>query len=226
MVVLRRMSSDRLAPRRPRYTAEMIAQRIRARRPWRRGMAAIALVVTLAAMASLSVATPRAGADGARFVLLADVRTTDLTLGTAITAALRAALQTAPDVKVLGEAHARETMRLMRQPATARLIGPLALDVAQRLGVHLVVTASVVPVGDGAQIVMQVIDVSSGIALATIIERAAGPADMISAVVRVASKVRARVSGGPVPDPLPPLPAITTPPGPPISAGGISAARP
>lgn len=225
MVVLRRMSSDQRAPRRPRHTAEMIAQRIRARRPWRRGIAAIVLVAALAAMATMSVATERAGADAQRFVLLGDVRTTDLTLGMAISEALRAELQAAPDVKVLGEGRARETLRLMRQPDTARLIGPLALDVAQRLGVALVVTGSVVPVGAGAQIVTQVIDVASGTALATIIERAAGPEDMVPAVVRMASKLRPRVSGARVPDSPPPFPAITPIPGPPISPGGISAAR-
>lgn len=222
MVVLRRMSSDQRAPSRPRHTAEMIAQRIRARRPWRRGIAAIVLVATLAVVSTMSVATPRAGADAPRLVLVGDVRTTDLTLGTAISEALRAGLHAAPDVKVLGDARARETLRLMGQPDTARLIGPLAIDVAQRLSVALVVTASIVPLGGGgAQIVTQVIDVSSGIALATITERPASPGDIGPAMARVASKLRARVSGAGVPNSLPPLPAIATSPGPPVLPRGI-----
>jgi hypothetical protein len=221
MIVLRRMSSDQPAPRRPRHTAEMIAQRIRARRPWRRAIAAIVLVATLVVMSTMSVATPRSGADAPRLVLLGDVRTTDPTLGLAISEALRAALHAAPDVNVLGDARARETVRLMGQPDTARLIGPLAIDVAQRLSVALVVTASIVPLGGGAQIVTQVIDVSSGIALATITERPASPGDIAPAMARVASKLRERVSGARVPDSVPPFPAVTTSPGPPVLARGI-----
>jgi hypothetical protein len=221
MVVLKRMSSDQRAPRRPRYTAEMIAQRIRARRPWRRGIAAIVLVATLAVMSTMSVATPRSGADAPRLLLLGDVRTTDPTLGIAISEALRAGLRAAPDVEVLGDAHAREILRLMGQPDTARLIGPLAIDVAQRLSVALVVTASIVPLGGGAQIVTQVIEVSSGIALATITERPASPGDIVPAMARVASKLRARVSRAGVPNSLPPFPAIAASPGPLVLPRGI-----
>lgn len=142
-------------------------------------------------------------------VVLGTIRGADDGLTLAVREALAAELEAAPDVTVLGGGGVRETLRLMEIPEDAPITPDVAMEVAQRRGVRLVVTGSVDAVGEGLQLTAWVHDAASGEALAAFTQRPDRLREVLPAVARLASDLREAVTGVRVAT-TPALPAVST----------------
>jgi DNA-binding SARP family transcriptional activator len=194
--------------------AAAAAARVRqARRRMPRAATWIGAIGLAAGLIVAAVAYRTGTADGAapvRHLLLAELELTgtDAGLGLAVREALRAELESDPAIRLVPESRVRETLALMRQTGSP-VTGPIALAIAQRQGVSLVVSGSVGPLGTGAQVLLQLRDARTEEVLATIVERPLREEDVIPAVARAAAGLRRTVSGARVETALP-LPAATT----------------
>jgi DNA-binding SARP family transcriptional activator len=127
-------------------------------------------------------------------ILLASVASPDTALGLAVREAFRAELEQTRNIRVLGDVVAAHTLELMRLSPSTRVDEQRALEVAHRRGIPFVVSASVHPIGSGAQIVARIIDVAGERTVATVTRRPRGENEVLAAVAEMASELRARVS--------------------------------
>lgn len=181
-------------------------------RPWGQAQLGIgaAVLLLLAAVVILHVARgSRPSATIARTVVLAELLSPDSTLALAVREALRAELESDPGIRVLGDAGMRETLELMKLPTDAAVTNEVAVGIAQRRGIPLVVAGSVTPLGSGVQIVAELVDAPRDSTRLTLFERPASEDDVIPAVTRLARRLRQKVAGT-SPDSLPALPQVTT----------------
>ncbi len=178
---------------------------------WRVGMfVAIALTfASAAAIATRASSDAPTHSDGSRLVVLGAITGPDEVLAGAVREALRAELEAAPDVRVVGESGMRETLRLMTLPTDTPITAPIAVEIAERRGAPLAIVGSVSPLGTGALLVVQLVETRSGLVLVTRVERPANDRAVIPSVTRLAAALRASVTGSAT-APMSPLPAATT----------------
>ncbi|HEX6134257.1 MAG TPA: BTAD domain-containing putative transcriptional regulator [Longimicrobiales bacterium] len=173
-----------------------------------RARVAAALAVT--AVLVFAIAVARGGRDDVTSqVVLAAVSGPDTALSMAVREALRAELEQSDGARVLGDAVSAHTLELMRLPPSTLLDEQRALEVAHRRGVPYVITASVQPVGTGAQIVVRLLDVARDRVVATVTRRPNREQEVLGAVGSIAADVRERVTRMPART-TSPLPAVTT----------------
>lgn len=184
----------------------------RLRRPLQIALAGttLTLLVTAGALAFAGLQPVRGVPDDGRTIVLSTFRGSDSTLALAVQEALRAELASAPDVRLLGEASIRETLRLMAITGDGPLTADLARDVARRRGALFVVEGSVQRLGMGAQLVAELVDARTGASIATLSERPATTEQVIPAVARLGRALRERLTGAPPGKAPPALPAVTT----------------
>lgn len=145
-------------------------------------------------------------------VVLGAVDGSDSTFTFAVREALRSSLEIDSAIRVLGEPRTRETLRLMTRPADTRLTPPLAAEVALRRGASVAIVASATRLGEGIQIVAQVLDPKTGDAIFSVSEHPEAPDRVVPAIASIARRLRARVSKGRTSDgePNEPLPPVMT----------------
>ncbi|MGH7717955.1 MAG: AfsR/SARP family transcriptional regulator, partial [Gemmatimonadaceae bacterium] len=177
-----------------------------ARRAWRWPLAVAAAIALLLALASrerspdVAAASPGvSSASSPARVVVGDLTGPDTVLALAVREALRAELSNASGVVLASELGMREARSLMRIPAESALRPPRLLDVATRSGAHVAIAGSVVPIGGGAQILLDLLDPSSGRTLATLAERSRDDATLMAAVERLGRGLRAAISRTPPP---------------------------
>lgn len=180
-----------------------------ARRHWLTAVSAILIVGVVAVVSTTRGSTSRNG-DAMATVVLGDFKGPDTVLALALREALRAELVNTPGVQLTSDQGVRELKTLMRLPAGMPLRGPELLALATRSGAHVAVTGSVVPIGDGAQIVLELLDPESGSSLQTFTERPTTATTTLQAVGRVARAIGAAVSRQPPNASVRPLPTVTT----------------
>ena len=173
------------------------------------GLASVVTAAYLYAGRSEREATPRAGVSAS--VVVGDLAGPDSTLALAVREELRAQLANTRGVVLTSDHGIRELKLLMRLPRDASLVPPRLLAVAARSGAHVVVTGSVVPVGDGAQIVVELLDPRSGRSLHTVAERPASAGALLAAVERIGRTLGSVISRSPLDSSIRPLPLVTTP---------------
>ena len=179
--------------------------RLRHRR-WLAGVGSLALV----SVAWSVIARPWAPAVGSSHVLLlGEISGADTLLARAVREALGAALEQEPGVRIVPEGAIQQSLELMRRPGETPLTPDVARQVAQRYGAAVVLTGAVQALGGGAQLVVRLSDAGTGATLATAIERPLTDAQVLPAVARIASEIRARILGV-RPDPSRALPAVST----------------
>ena len=149
----------------------------------------------LAALIGVVILGTRERNDVASHVLLATVTGPDTSLALAVREALRAELEQSESVRVLNDIAAAQTLELMLLPPSTPLSENIATEIAERRGVPFVISASVHPIGGGAQIVARMIETRSGDVIATATERPTDDAAILAAVGKIASKMRERVPG-------------------------------
>lgn len=143
-------------------------------------------------------------------VVIGDIEGPDSALSLAVREALRAELANRDGVRLTSDAGVREIRILMRLPRDAPLRPPQLLALATRGGAHVAVAGSVVPIGAGAQIVLQLLDPASGRSMRTFTERPVDGPSTLAAVERIGGLIGTAVSRAPLDETVRPLPAVTT----------------
>jgi DNA-binding SARP family transcriptional activator/tetratricopeptide (TPR) repeat protein len=181
--------------------------------PWRWGL----LVFGAAAAGVLLVTRPGRNPPNAAgvaaqsaTVVVGDLEGPDSILALAVREALRAELVNTNGVILTSDAGIRELKALMRLPRDSALRQPQLLALATRSGAHVAVTGSVLPVGAGAQIVLELLDPSSGRPIRTFAERPIDGPAILASVERIGRSIGAAVSRAPRDPRIRALPAVTT----------------
>lgn len=184
--------------------------RIPARRVLTGGIALVLLLVATALMARSRNGASARHADGIALVVIGDLEGPDGALALAVREGLRAELVNTSGVLLTSDHGIRELRTLMRLPEDAPLRPPALLTLANRAGAHVAITGSVVPVGEGAQIVLELLDPVSMRPIRTFSERPVDGASTLAAVDRLARLIGRDVSRAPRDTSVRPLPAVTT----------------
>lgn len=210
----------RVAPSQPAAAPEPIATpAIRnSRWPTRRsfaqwGVAAIAVVAVTALLVSRPgrrASSDRAAVASGATVVVGDLAGPDSVLALAVREALRAELVNTKGVLLTSDAGIRDLKTLMRLPRDSALRAPQLLALATRSGALVAVTGSVLPVGPGAQIVLELLDPRSGTPVRTFAERPVDAAGILPAVERIGRAIGAAISRTARDSSVRPLPAVTT----------------
>lgn len=197
------------APRAPAPVAVAPTRRGRGVSAW---LLAAAVVAALAFVAQGRItARELARANGAiTRVVIGDLEGPDASLALAVREALRAELMNTRRVHLTSEQGISELKTLMRLPRDSALRPAQVVALATRGGAHLAVTGSVVPVGAGAQIVLDLVEPLSGRSVRTFTERPVDGEATLAAVGRMARDIGATASRTPLDPTIRPLPAVTT----------------
>jgi eukaryotic-like serine/threonine-protein kinase len=128
-------------------------------------------------------------------ILLADfgVRGADTLLADAVTEALRVDLDQSRVVRLLESGRVRDALERMQRAEAGRMDEPLALEIAQRLGLKAVLAGDLTEAGGTFVLTARLIAPSDGAVLASFRETAADGAQVISAVDRISSKLRGKI---------------------------------
>jgi eukaryotic-like serine/threonine-protein kinase len=128
-------------------------------------------------------------------LVLADFanRTTDSTLGTSITEAIRIDLTRSPVVRLLEPNTVVTTLRLMQRDPSLGLDEAAAREVAQREGAKAVVAGEVAPLGSGYVLSVRLVSATDSTTLVAERETASDAAGIIAAVERLSQKLRERI---------------------------------
>ena len=148
--------------------------------------------------------------EASRAIVLGAIEGPNSALALAVEEVLRAELAAAPELRLVGEARVRETLRLMSLPGTTPLGESVVREIAQRRGVPLAVVGKVVPVGVGTTIRVVLVDATAGTELATLSAHVSSADEIIPAVSRLGQELRKRASQSTVVPAAGPLPAVTT----------------
>ncbi len=210
----------RVAPSQPAAAPEPIAAPAvrNSRWPTRRsfaqwGVAAIAIVAVTALLVSRPgrpASSDRAAIAPGATVVVGDLQGPDSVLALAVREALRAELVNTKGVLLTSDAGIRDLKALMRLPRDSALRAPQLLALATRSGALVAVTGSVLPVGPGAQIVLELLDPRSGTPVRTFAERPVDATGILPAVGRIGRAIGAAISRTALDTTVHPLPAVTT----------------
>ena len=176
---------------------------------WR--MAAVALVVV--AMVIVVRATRSSATSDERataVVVVGDLEGPDAPLALAVREALRAELVNTSGVRLISDQGIRELKTLMRLPHDSTVQPQQLLQLATRGGAHVAITGSVIPLGAGAQIVLELFDPASQQSIRTFAERPVDAPATLASVGRIARAIGSAISRAPSDTSRRPLPAVTT----------------
>jgi DNA-binding SARP family transcriptional activator len=176
------------------------------------GVAAVTVIAFIGVSAALrGDASGRDATSGAGArVVIGELEGPDSVLALAVREALRAELANKPGVLLISDAGIRELKGLMRMHRDSALRRPQLIALAWRSGSNVAVAGSVVPVGTGAQIVLDLIDPASGRTLRSFAERPVDGRATLQAVERIARAIGTAVSVTPLDTTVASLPAVTT----------------
>ena len=116
----------------------------------------------------------------------------DTTLGRVIAEAVRTDLTQSGAITVLPESDVRQTLTDMQKP-NARVLFPVAREVAERRGVKALVDGSLTPVGAGFVVMLRLVTADSVRELAKFTGAANSPADLILVVGDLTRKLREKM---------------------------------
>ena len=170
------------------------------------GLASVAMIAWAGTLSRASTADERQSA----VVVIGDFAGPDPVLALAVREALRAELANARGVRLASDHGIRQLRELMRMSRDSALRPPALLALATRGGAHMAVSGSVLPIGGGAQIVLELLDPGSARVIRTFTERPSNAAATLQSVERIARSIGAAVSRIPPDTAVRPLPAVTT----------------
>jgi tetratricopeptide (TPR) repeat protein len=120
-------------------------------------------------------------------------RTTDSTLGPALSEAFRVDLSQSPTVKLLDTQAVADALQRMRRRSGTPLDLALARELARREGVKAVVTGEIDPVGKGYQLSASLVAARDGRVLTAVRETATDDRVLIGAIDRLSRALRERI---------------------------------
>ncbi|MDE3136532.1 MAG: protein kinase [Acidobacteriota bacterium] len=107
--------------------------------------------------------------------------------------ALSAKLAESPHFYVVSEAAIRKTMRLMEQPADARLSPELTRQICERSGSQVALDGTISGIGNQYALTLDAVDCASGSSLARVEADAAGKDQVLPALGKLASSMRSKL---------------------------------
>jgi tetratricopeptide (TPR) repeat protein len=116
----------------------------------------------------------------------------DTTLGRVISDAVRADLSQSGAITLLDEAEAGRTLVAMQRPK-ARMLLPVAQEVARRSGSKAVIDGSLNPLGAGFVVTLRMVTADSGRELASFTDAANSPAELIRVVGGLTRRLRGKI---------------------------------
>jgi hypothetical protein len=116
----------------------------------------------------------------------------DTTLGRVIADAVKTDLSQSKAVTLLGDGEIASTLVEMRRPG-ARLLLPVAQEVAQRRGVKAIVDGSLNPLGNGFVVKLRLVSADSAHELASMTGAADSPSQLIDVVGALTRRLRAKM---------------------------------
>jgi tetratricopeptide (TPR) repeat protein len=211
------VAAARLAAGVTTFNAATAARVPRASRPARLqlviGLLAVAAAILFAATrwrTSNGSQTVPTNADGTAVVVIGDLEGPDSVLALAVREALRAELVNTRGVILTSDGGIRELKTLMRLPRDSALTQPQLLALATRAGAHVAIEGSVLPVGNGAQIVLELEDPKSSRSIRTFAERPKDAPEILAAVGRLGREIGGAITQTARDSSVRPLPAVTT----------------
>lgn len=148
--------------------------------------------------------------DGPAIVVIGDLDGPDSVLALAVREALRAELVNTRGVILTSDLGVRELKALMRLPRESPLTSQQLLALATRAGAHVAIEGSVLPVGTGAQIVLELQEPQSARSIRTFAERPVDAAGILDAVGRLGRAIGGAITQTSRDTSVRPLPAVTT----------------
>jgi tetratricopeptide (TPR) repeat protein len=133
--------------------------------------------------------------EGRDRVLVAEVtnRTSDSTLGLALTQALRVDLTQSDILRVVSDQEIRNALTRMQRNPGAPLTDSLGRELAQREGIRAVIAAEVAPVGSGYMLSARILAPADGSELAAVRQEARTDGDLLEALGRLSHELRRRI---------------------------------
>jgi tetratricopeptide (TPR) repeat protein len=120
-------------------------------------------------------------------------RTSDKTLGSSLTEAMRVDLSQSPTVRLTDQQGVRDALQLMQRSSEGPLTIELAREVAERRGIKAVVSGQIDPVGTGYLLSASLLSAEDGRVLVAVRETAESPSDLLKAIDRLSGKLRERI---------------------------------
>jgi hypothetical protein len=127
-------------------------------------------------------------------ILVAEVanRTSDSTLGLALTQALRVDLLQSDIMRVVGDQEIRAALGRMERAPGTRLTDTVSLELAQREGIKAVIAADISPVGSGYLLSARIVSPADGRELVAVRENAADDGELLEALGNLSRELRRR----------------------------------
>ncbi|HUQ80684.1 MAG TPA: protein kinase [Gemmatimonadaceae bacterium] len=122
-----------------------------------------------------------------------DNRTTDSTLGPTVAQLMRIDLAQSPSIAVMEPRQVSDVLARMQRDRSTDVTSDVAREVAAREGMKAYLTGEIIPAGKGFVIAMRLVSPSSGDALVSLRRNVRSPDDLMDAVDRLSSKLRAAV---------------------------------
>jgi tetratricopeptide (TPR) repeat protein/tRNA A-37 threonylcarbamoyl transferase component Bud32 len=128
-------------------------------------------------------------------ILVAEVanRTSDSTLGLAMTQALRVDLLQSDIMRVVGDQEIRAALGRMERAPGTRLTDTVSLELAQREGIKAVIAADISPVGSGYLLSARIVSPADGRELVAARESAADDSELLEALGNLSRELRRRI---------------------------------
>jgi Protein kinase domain len=179
------------------------------------GVAALLSMAGVGMVLSSGTSEPKAAVafDAPQMVIVADVEnsTPDSTLGDLLSEALRAELQESKIVTVMTPSATAAALKRMQKPATSRISADLALEIALREGIPVVVKGRIRKVGNTFQVRSALVSPSDGSEQAQASDTARTEDDLIAAIGRLARRTREKLGESSTTlTALPPMEQVTT----------------
>ena len=128
-------------------------------------------------------------------ILVSDVnnRTSDSTLGLALTQALRVDLTQSDIIRVFSDLEIRTALARMQRPAGTRLSDSLSQELAEREGIKAVISADITPVGSGFVLSARILAAADGSVLAAVRQNASDDRELLEALGRLSHDLRRKI---------------------------------
>ena len=128
-------------------------------------------------------------------VILADFLNTtgDTVFDGTLRQGLAVQLEQSPFLSLMGDDHVQQTLKMMQQPADARLTAALAREVCQRANANATIDGSIAQVGNEYTVIVKAVNCASGDTLASAEATAADKSHVLDALSKVATDLRGKL---------------------------------
>jgi eukaryotic-like serine/threonine-protein kinase len=189
---LQRLKRDTESAKLPTATGTETARDLG--RFWKLGVPSTALALTLAVGSYFYFHRTPKLTDKDTIVLADFTNTTgDAMFDGTLRQGLAVQLEQTPFLSLISEERVQQTLRLMGQPADARLTPEIARELCQRAGSSVVLDGSIAEIGAQYSLILRAVNCSNGESLTSTEAQASDKSHVLGALSRAASEIRAKL---------------------------------